>query len=350
MGLNAAQQREYDDHCAVINQCDENQFHKQRHKKLILKTIKKYGTLDMRAFEPAYRWDICTIRLRRGDFTNWDGWQYRSNWFKTFMGADGERCPIKRWDAFPVNHLVVMGEQGLGDEILFLSVLPDLLVRYGKGIEWVGYKQLNSIVERSFGITTSERRLLSEVTEGDAIMASGELLPWYRRDLSHFPRKPFLKPDPERVSRWQTYLNQFPRPWIGLGWHSRHGFIDPEVLRTTEGTYFDLQYRKDDGPALATPVWCEPCPFDFTDSFEDLFAFVACLHRVVSVTQTLVHIAGSIGTECHAIQPPKNGEVNYPLWYNVCDKLGGRDVWPHIVYGSVTVYGELHAFQKRQRR
>lgn len=264
------------------------------------------------------------------------------------MGLHGEKCPVKRWDYKPVNHLVVLGEQGLGDELLFLSALPELMVRFGKGIEWVGYSQLNSVVERSFGIKTSNRRLLGEITEGDAVMASGDLFQWYRRDKSHFPRKAFLKPDAGRILYWSNWLDQFgDRPKIGLGWYSRHGFIDPkDLLVEKDAVYFDLQYRKDDIEVPERPKDVIQCPFDFSESFEDLFAFVSCLDKVFTSTQTLVHVSGSIGKETHAIQPPKNGDVKFPLWYNQCKVLGTLESWPHLVYSNVTVYEDMNAFKK----
>lgn len=347
MGVPRRIQDEYERHCVVINHTDWPRHEKERIKKRTLQILKRDGRVDYRAFTDGYRWNLCSARLLAGDFTDWDGWQFRSPWFQNFMGTNGEKCPIPRWDYKPVKHLVVMGEQGLGDEILFLSALPDLLVRIGKGVEWVGYENLNSIVSRSFGIQTSGRRLLGEVTHGDAVMASGDLFKWYRNDVSHFPRKPFLKPDPERVERWSKWLKRFGhRPKIGLGWYSRHGFIDPKDL-IGKGVYFDLQYRKE-GQNLETPEGVEMCPFDFSKDFEDLFAFVKALDKVVSVTQTLVHIAGSVGTECHAITPPKNGEVTWYLWYNSCNVLGNIRVWPHLVYGSVKVYSDIGSYERNR--
>jgi len=342
----------YDFHCQVINRCDWPRFEKEKIKKRIKKILRRDGIVDINAFEPSYRWNLCTMRLESGDFTDWDGWEFRSPWFMTFRGVHGEKCPVKRWDGKPVNHLVVLGEQGLGDEILFLSALPDLMVRIGKGIEWVGYKQLNSVVERSYGISTSERRILSEITEGDAVIASGDLFQWYRRDKNHFPRKPFLKPDPKRVEKWKNWLSQFEgKKKIGLGWYSRHGFIKPEdLLVEKDAVYFDLQYRKPEINVPECPKDVLPCPFDFTDSFEDLFAFVSCLGKVFTSTQTLVHVCGSVGVETHAIQPPKNGEVKFPLWYNQCRVLGDLESWPHLVYGSVKVYENINEFRASRAR
>jgi len=342
--------REYELHSYVLNETDWSRLEKERMKKRILKILKRDGTLNMQAFPPEYRWDYCSCRLRHGLFKDWDGWEFRSPWMMTFLGLHGEKCPIPRWDGKPVKHLVVLGEQGLGDEILFLSALPELIARYGRDcIEWVGYEKLNPVVARSYGIRTSSRKLLGEITEGDAVMASGDLFQWYRRDKSHFPRKPFLKPDSEKVEKFRDWLSQYgERPKIGISWYSRHGFIDPKDLMTDkEGVYFDLQYRpsKKDVPEPGVPL-ASP-PFDVGNDFESLFAFVAALDSVQSVTQTLVHIAGSIGKDCKAVIPPKNGEVNWYLWYWECRSMGEHGgKWPSLVYPNVTVYGTPESFKK----
>jgi hypothetical protein len=306
-------------------------------KKRILKILKRDGEVDLKAFPPEYRWNLCSARLRYGDFDNWDGWEFRSPWFMTFN--EGKKCPIKKWDGLPVKHLIVLGEQGVGDEILFLSALPELMVRFGKGIEWMGYPKLNPIVERSFGVKVTPRKLLGEIMEGDAVLAIGDLFRWYRTDRRNFPGKPFLKPDPEKVIYWRKWLEQFPKPWVGMAWHSRHGFLDPKSLDLNEGTVFNLQYGESTGYGIKPP-------FDTKDDMEAMFAFVSNLDYVNTVSQTLVHICGAIGKECHAVIPPKNGEVKWYLWYYYT--VQNKDFWQMLPYRSVTVYRDIDSYERNR--
>lgn len=310
--------------------------------------LKRDGQINYNAFEQGFRWNLCSERLKSGDYTNWDGWEFRSNWAMTFRWGIEMKSPVPKWDGKPCDHLVILGEQGIGDEILFMSALPDLMVRTGaKCLEFQTYPRLRSLIERSFKIRTTDRRLLSHVTEGKALVALGDLFPWYRRDKSHFPRKAFIKADPDKVEHWKQWLTQFgDEKKIGLAWYTRKGYIEPESLMTDKGVYFDLQYKDDEKSVGLAPQGVIKPPFDVTEDFENLFAFVNALDQVNAVTQTLCHVAGSQGTRCKAVIPPNNGEVKFFLWYYgnpspVCESP---------VYPNMTVYRGIDEFRTDKRK
>ena len=335
---------ELERHLQVINDTDWKASDKAEISKEITKIIQRDGFVNPDYLTPAYKWNWCAARLRDGLFKDWDGFEFRSDWAVSFRGIDGTKSKVPKWDGQPVDHIVVLGEQGLGDEILFLSALPELIVRLGtKAVELQCYPRLKSIVERSFKIKVTDRKKLSEVTEGDAMVALSDLFPFYRRDVSHFPRKPYLKPDPIKVEYWTEWLKQFgDKEKIGIAWYSRHGWVNPADLVTSkDAVYFDLQYDYEGKQSFGEKV-----PFDTKTDLENLFAFVAALDRVVTVTQTLAHVCGSQGKVCDAIIPPKNGEVSWFNWYNSCHVLGNSETWPHLLYSSVTVYGTPESFKK----
>lgn len=333
-----------DRHLAVIDQQNWPGKEKRWMRKEVRKVIEKYGEVANSALTPQYQWNLCVERLKDGLFNDWTGFEYRSDWAVTFLGINGFQAKVPKWDGKPVKKLVVLGEQGIGDEILFLSALPELIIRLGHdALEVQCYPQLRKIVERSFKVKTSDRKTLGNVKDGDAMVALGDLFPFYRRDITHFPRKAYLKPDPEKVEHWKNWLLQFNGPKIGVAYHSRHGSISCEDLVCADGTYFDLQY--DFGDGFSRQESARLVPFDTRNDIENLFAFVACLDEVRTVTQTLVHVAGSIGKTCKAVIPPKNGEVTFPLWYHACHK-GESKSWNHLIYPSVTVYEDINEFRR----
>ena len=324
----ASLEQEFNRHCLVIDNTDWPRHERRQLKKQIKHILERDGSIDTRHLTPSYRWNLCSTRLRDGDFTNWDGWEFRSDWAMTFRWGTEKCSPLPKWDGGPCDHLVILGEQGVGDEILFLSALPELLIRLGtKSIEVQCYEALAPIVARSFKVRCTERLPLSQVTQGKAVAALGDLFPWYRRDKSHFPRKPFLKPDPEKVEYWKEWLGSGKH--IGYAWKSRHGYLGPRDFMFGGDKYWNLQYDVTDENSP---------PFDVKNDFENLFAFVSALDKVHTVTQTLAHVAGSIGKECHAVIPPKNGEVSWPLWYY---GHGG----PSVVYPNLTIYRDIDEFR-----
>jgi hypothetical protein len=290
-----------------------------------------YETLPM-----DFRWNLCSTRLRMGHFDNWDGWEFRGSFSTTFHRL---RFPTPKWMGEEVNEggLKVCGEQGIGDEIMFLSCLPDLMYRVGpKVIEINCYPRLIPIVERSFKVKCVPRpKGLSDV-DGGAMILMGDLLRWYRKG-GGFPKKPYLKPDPEGIEFWTKELQKLGnKKKIGIAWRSRHGTLNPKDLLSENGIYVCLQYG-------LTPEDLEFChsnnvhmvDTDPTVDMENHMALIAALDKIVTVTQTVVHVAGAIGKKCHAIIPPRGtGEVDNRLWYY---GTGG----PHYVYGSVTVYPSI---------
>lgn len=322
---------EYQDICEVIDRTDESRLKKTLLKKEIKKTLRRAGYFDYKLFPESFRWNLCAARMRQGKFDNYDGWEYRSDWSITFQGWNGYKNPLPKWDGRPVDKLLILGEQGIGDEILFASAIPELIVRLGRDkLVFHTYPRLIPIVERSYGIRCEPRRFLSEYTDGDAVVALGDLFMFYRRDKSHFPRKPFFKPDPVKVEFWKKKLGD--RKTIGIAWKARHGSLNPEDLRTEDATYINLQYGQ------KCPDWIEDLGVDPLTNLDDQLNLIAALDKVVTVTQTVVHLCGSIGKECSAIRPPKNGEVINDLWYY---GTGG----PMIPYG-VHVYNSIADFRR----
>jgi hypothetical protein len=336
---------QYDEICTVIDFAQGSRLHKQWVKKDILKTIRRTGVLDTTTLSPDFRWNLCAARLRSGRFDNWDGWEFRSNWAVTFQGlncTDEQKIKIPKWFGQKTNHLVILGEQGIGDEIAHASAIPDLIVRVGhEAIEYQTYPRLKPIIERSFRIRCTDRRILSEVREGQYCVALADLFRFYRKDKSHFPRKPFLKPHPELKIQWQRNLQSLRekgKPLVGIAWKARHGVLDPLKLMDEDATYINLQYGNVELPPGVFDLEQDP-----TQDLEGHLALIANLDKVVTVTQTAVHAAGSIGVPCAAIMPPRGtGEVNNQLWYY---GLGG----PMILYKSVEVFPCLEDYLNRSR-
>jgi len=335
----------------VIDQTPESRLKRERLKKTVLKTYKQVSKKpDFRPelmatwFPPEFRWNLCAARLRMGRYDNWDGWDFRSDWSVTYNQHNGFENPLPKWHGERVHHLVVLGEQGIGDEILFASAIPELIVRLGAGaIEFQGHPRLKRVIERSYGIRVTERKKLTEVTEGDAIVALADLFMFFRHAPEHFPKKPFLKPDPERVEYWKGRLNEISsKPKIGVAWKARHGDLDPKSLMFEDADYINLQYLRH-----PKGEWIEPLPEGLIDlgvdplgNIEDHLNLIAALDKVVSVTQTVIHEAGSVGTECHAIRPNKGtGEVDNVLWYY------GHGNVDSPVYGSVKIWNRIKDYE-----
>ena len=224
-----------------------------------------------------------------------------------------------------------MGEQGLGDEIMYSSILPELITRFGHDNVILDCEdRLIPVFERSFKIKCRPRRSMTKYN-GEPLIAMADLVRFFRHELNHFPGKPFLKPNPEYVEFWTEWLKD--KPKVGIAWKGRQGELPPKDLIGVPTTAIDLQYG--DHPPLEGLI---VPPVDQMTEVDKAFALVSCLDKVISVPQTIIHYAGSQGVECDVIiPPPDSGEIDNSLDWSFSSNMP----W----YNSVKVYRSLYEYK-----
>ncbi|WP_417491300.1 tetratricopeptide repeat protein [Maricaulis sp.] len=148
-------------------------------------------------------------------------------------------CP--RWESHDLADLrgktvVLVGEQGLGDEVLFLNTAQELIDAIGpEGELRIACEyRLVPLVQRSLpkakvGNHTSAKlegrdvRTANHLDDGaDYWTPMGDPLNALRPTLNSFPKRPaFLTADPERVAAWRDYLGQIGGGLkVGILWKS----------------------------------------------------------------------------------------------------------------------------------
>ena len=171
--------------------------------------------------ESEYRWNRGLALLGCGDYARgWDDYEMRN---ARGTGAAPRVFPYPVWQGgqlSPGAALLVYGEQGLGDEIMFASCLPDLLAR---GIHCVIECDLRlaGLFSRAFpaarvhgAARDGDRSWLADFPEIEQQIAIGSLPRLLRRSAADFPaRDGYLHADPRHVERWRTRL---PRSGNGL--------------------------------------------------------------------------------------------------------------------------------------
>ncbi|MBT6469817.1 MAG: tetratricopeptide repeat protein [Candidatus Marinimicrobia bacterium] len=132
--------------------------------------------------------------------------------------------PEWKGEALQGKKLFVSAEQGLGDEIMFASMIPDLSKEDGEVIVQCD-PRLDALYQRSFpGIKVLgvDRKDIDQLMEVDYESVIGELPRFYRRSLDAFPvRDGYLKADPQKVLYWKNRLDQLGEGLkIGVCWSS----------------------------------------------------------------------------------------------------------------------------------
>ena len=237
------------------------------------------------------------------------------------------RISYPRWDGAPLadRAILVHGEGGLGDEIMFASCLPEVIAAAKRCVIECAPK-LEGIFRRSFpGATvyaaSPDRSVPALVAAGgfDVEVAIGSLPLFLRRSRAEFSRHSgYLKADPERIEFWRNRLEKLgPGLKVGISWRGGT-HITRKPLRSIElvhwmpilcsaGTRFiSLQYP-DAGSTLRelklhhgveVMHWQEAI-----DDYDETAALVCALDLVISVCTSVIHRGGALGRPVWVMAP-----------------------------------------------
>jgi tetratricopeptide (TPR) repeat protein len=218
-----------------------------------------------------------------------------------------------QWNGEKVKTLLIHGEQGIGDEILYLSWLPKIAHLYERlVIECT--PRLVPTFERSFGAKCygTDKEVVANEKDISAVVAMGSL-PAIAGGLP--PKGRYLIPNQERVNHYRQRLHALGKgPYIGLSWHG--GVVKTHAhFRTTDssewarfksyGTPISIQYGSygADSQKLGLPHWQEAI-----DDIDELVSLLAALDLVVTVNNTNVHMCGALDVPCWTLTPSR------PAW------------------------------------
>ena len=247
--------------------------------------------------------------------------------------------------------LLVIGEQGLGDEVMFASALPDLEAALGPEgrLTLAVEPRLVPLFERAFsrarvephGTFKAGHRTVRAVLslgdwEGiDAWTPIAGLLRRFRPEAGAFPdRAAYLRPDPAALAGWRrTVEGCGPGFKVGVLWKSlkidagRARYFSPferwrPVLETPGVTFVNLQYgdcaaelaqaEAELGVRLVQPG------LDLKDDLDGVAALSCALDLVIGPANATTNIAAACGAETWIISTPgawpKLGTGRYP-WY-----------------------------------
>lgn len=251
-------------------------------------------------------WQRGLALLTMGQFE--EGWKEYANRQKLDGWDSRASLTVPLWDFKPVKHLYVHGEQGVGDEVMFLSVLDDILPLCERVTV-----EVNPKVQEIVRQTWPHVHVVTEATPGDydAKIPMGSLLTG-----KPTPREAYLRPDPELVKAYRAKLETLgPGPYVGLTWLGGtkatrvvNRSCGLEALKPIIDAYTCVSAQYGD----ASLRLCEErekfglVKIDDASAGDDLAAQAAlfkALDAVVTVQQTAVHVAGAVGVPCFALIP-----------------------------------------------
>lgn len=224
------------------------------------------------------------------------------------------------WDGEPGKNVILYGEQGVGDEIAFASMVPDALA-VARRIVLDCDPKLAGLFRRSFphakvyGHRFAKAFVADATDRPEASLSFGALGALYRNADADFPGTPYLVPDPDRVYMWRSLFDQKAKPVIGIAWsggvkHTGERFrrwrledMLP-IFRAVDAHWVSLQYKDAEEEIRAfreTHSEIDIVQYrqaTLTDDYDDTAGMVAALDRVICVQTAVAHLSGAIGKEC----------------------------------------------------
>lgn len=295
-------------------------------------TLKKAGRMDEAAasltlaieINPDYaeaHWNFSHVLFLQGRLAEgWDEHEWRWRCAEApAQKRDFTQAPWPGPDA-PAKTVLVWGEQGVGDEILFAGMIPDLVKLSTNVIiecDW----RLVPLFQRSFPETKCIAQTdppAADVISGaiDYQISSGGMGRWFSRDFAAFPsRSSYLKADQDQQAAIRRkYQKGNPALVVGIAWSSINADIGGEKSLPLTALRFlaeipgirlvNLQYGDTAGAlrvfeeATGTAILHD----EEIDQMADLDGFaaqVAALNLVVTVSNTTAHLAGALGVETY---------------------------------------------------
>ncbi|MEI6441348.1 MAG: tetratricopeptide repeat-containing glycosyltransferase family protein [Alphaproteobacteria bacterium] len=307
--------------------------------------------------------EVCMMRMARASMllnlgrlsAGWDEYETRldANFSDCTLYSVGDLPQWKPNTPLAGKSLLLICEQGLGDEILFGTILHDIVEQLGPEgkLTLVVERRLVSLFQRSFptavvgahitySIQGHDVRVLPFLNDDfsglDLWTPIGSLMRQYRRTTEDFPdRVGYLKPDPDRVAFWRDWLNSLPDlPKVGLLWKSavisagRHRYFSPfdhwePIIGVPGITIVNLQYgdcdkeltraREEFGVEII-----QPPGIDLKQDLDEVTALCAAMDLVIGFSNATFNMAAAAGSKAWLILPPGTwtslGTGRYP-WY-----------------------------------
>ncbi len=297
--------------------------------------------------------------LTRGSLAEgWDLYEYRLRCDTSDSRYLGHAIPRQApdWDGRPPpKPLLVLPEQGLGDQIFYGAMLADLQTA---GIESFACldMRLLPLFRRSFpGIDFA---LPSDIAGLDpalqlfgAQVQIGSLGRYFRRDAAAMARvpSPFLRADAAQTDRLRQRLKREGKLICGLSWASKNAETGAAkslplaellpVLRVPGVEFIDLQYgyTRDERQALSANTGIEVQRLDDIDNKNDidgLASLIMACDLVITVSNSTAHLAAALGKPALVLLAHPT-----PLWYWHIE--GQRSPWyPQVTLLRQTTPGD----------
>jgi tetratricopeptide (TPR) repeat protein len=293
-----------------------------------------------------FKFNLALLYLVNSDFENgWPLYQNRSHLEELetkFSYLNRQYIKQRPQDSKPI---LVLSEQGIGDQILFLSLLFELL-KFENKILVALDERLIPLFNRSFPSIHfySDKSDLSSLDYSYNLLA-GSMGKLFRKSTLDFERQSisYLKPNTELTKTIRASLKSDSKLICGIAWKSANKKIGHEKSLSLESykpffeidniDFIDLQYGDtfDEKEKVKSKFGVNIRSVEAIDKFNDIDGLAALVNAcdfIITTSNVTAHIAGAIGKKTYLLVPFNQGRIWY--WHDSIEK----SLW----YPSISIY------------
>jgi tetratricopeptide (TPR) repeat protein len=311
-------------------------------------------------------WNKSMCHLEAGEWA--EGWDENEWGFDAHMRIRRKIDNEPYWDGTEGKTVVVYGEQGLGDEILFASMLPDMMAKNNVILE--SHPRLQTLFQKAFpGLTVYGTRDKNEITwhnnhKIDYSVSIGSLGKWFRRSKESFPGTPYLKADP--LPKGEKFR-------VGISWTGgmKQGRIKARsiplawwrsILDVPNVEFVSLQYTDCEAELSAAKQYGYDIKvmdeYVKAEDYYETARLVASCDLVITIATSVYHLAGALGVPCWVMvhnKPMWREQFKGPIpWYRSVrayrQPAGDADAWRPVIERVGFDLSELVGGEQKLRR
>jgi len=302
-------------------------------------------------------WNQSFALLSNGNF--YTGWaQYEKRWERSNYIYTPLHSAKPKWEPNQGGRVLVWSEQGLGDLIMFSSIIPELCEQSEKLIIQTD-ERLIPLFKRSFSSDIIYYGVEEKISEQqyDYHIPIGSLPLHFRTNLKSFEKNSgaYLKADNLKADNLRSeLLSDGSDNLIGISWHTTNRLKGAQnrnitleqltpILQLPKTKLISLQYGdvKKDIDSLFNnfniKVYQVPEINNMKD-IDDLAALITACDSIISIDNSTIHLAGALGKESKLLLPyscdwrwPQG--VSTSQWYSSVKLYRQTEIgnWDHVL-------------------
>ncbi len=258
--------------------------------------------------------------------TAWDFYENRifTNKFEENLKNNLKNEIVLSENIFKENKLAIIGEQGLGDQILYSSMYSHLL-DFNCEVKFINDLRLNDIFKRTFKefefIDKKNYSAIKKLINNNyKFIFSASLGKYFRKDIKNFSGEPYLIINNVKANKYKKILSKYNfKKLIGISWQSSRADVGnksielnnlQKIFDNKDFGFINLQYGENSDLKKYNQInnnrIIEIDDINLFNEIDDVISLISCLDLVITTPNVNVHFSGAIGKKCLVISPLYN--------------------------------------------